>query len=96
MLRVEERRVSERIRGEIENINNEGSTFIVDILKNINDVKGLMREYADIILKIDGVFGPGYRDIFNNDLDQQNNVMNTCVREMMEKVQTQVFITLFC
>ena len=76
------------MRHEIDNINHEGSTFIItDILKNIGDIKVLIRELADLKLKIEGiwyeVFGPDYKNEFECDLDEPNNVMNTCVRELM-------------
>ena len=75
-----------KINREIKNMNDEGSSFLEDIERNMSEVKELMRGYSDIFLRIEE-FGEVYKDTFGNKYDEQNDKMDTFIREMMKKVQ---------
>ena len=67
-------------------MNEEGSSFLEDIERNMREVKKLMRDYSCIFLRIEE-FGEIYRDTFGNKYEEHNDKMDTFIREMMKKVQ---------
>ena len=85
-LKAVEKHFREKIGREIKNMNDEGSSFLEDIERNMSEVKELMRGYLDIFLRIEE-FGEVYKDTFGNKYDEQNDKMDTFIREMMKKVQ---------
>ena len=85
-LKAEEKHFREKIGREIKNMNDEGSSFLENIERNMSEVKELMRGYSDIFLRIEE-FGEVYKDTFGNKYDEQNDKMDTFIREMMRKVQ---------
>ena len=85
-LKAEEKHFREKIGREIKNMNDKGSSFLEDIERNMSEVKELMRGYPDIFLRIEE-FGEVYKDISGNQYDEQNDKMDTFIREMMKKVQ---------
>ena len=52
-LKAEEKHFREKIGLEIKNMNDEGSSFLEDIERNMSEVKELMRGYSDIFLRIE-------------------------------------------
>ena len=73
--RTEEKYFRRRIQQDIQNVMNEGNTFVDDILRNINNIKELKRGYLELNAHIENVFGNEYAHKFLQINNEQNKYM---------------------
>ena len=58
----------------------EGNTSVDDILRNVNNIKELWRQYLELNARIDNVFGNEYEDEFSRIHNEQNNWINDFIQ----------------
>ena len=85
-LRTEEKYFRRRIQQDIQDVMDEGNTS-VDILRNVNNIKELRRQYLELNARIDNVFGNEYEDEFLQIHNEQNKYKNDFIQLLLQKSQ---------
>ena len=65
----------------------EGNTSVDDILRNVNNIKELRRQYLELNARIDNVFGNEYEDEFLQIHNEQNKYINDFIQLLLQKSQ---------
>ena len=79
-IKIEEKQLRKRIDQEIENMRDEGSTFTDSIERNISYMRGLIKDYLELCIRMEELLGSEYEEC--EICDKQHSKMNEYIREM--------------